>query len=474
MGHDGMTSPDDRNRYAPGLAAGRLPSAEYAANFADLHPPLTTHEAFVEAERCYFCHDAPCQNACPTSIDIAMFIRQIAAGNAHGAAETIFSANVLGGMCARVCPTETLCEEACVREAAEGKPVKIGLLQRHATDALMQSGKMPFSRAAPTGKRIAVVGAGPAGLACAHKLAELGHEVVLFEAKQRLGGLNEYGIAAYKTVEDFAQAEVAFVLSIGGIEARCGEALGDTLELGKLRQEYDAVFLGIGLASVNKLRLAGEGALTGVVDAVDFIATLRQAKDLSTLAVGRRVVVIGGGMTAIDAAVQSKRLGAEDVTIVYRRGEADMKASGFERELARTDGVLIRHFAAPKALDGEAGRVTGIVFERMAAAGSGLSPTGETFRLEADMVLTAIGQVLVPDALGGAHALQLEGGRIVVDGERRSSVPGIWAGGDCVAGGQDLTVSAVEDGKQAALSIDRALAHSQQPERSLPSAHAKS
>jgi glutamate synthase (NADPH/NADH) small chain len=282
--------------------------------------------------------------------------------------------------------------------------------------------------------------------------------VVLFEAKEKLGGLNEYGIAAYKTVEDFAQREVEFVLAIGGIEVRTGQALGGTLNLAKLRQEFDAVFLGVGLAGVNKLRLAGEGALTGVRDAVEFIAALRQADDLATLEIGRRVVVIGGGMTAIDAAVQSKRLGAEEVTIVYRRGEAEMKASGYERELARTDGVLIRHHATPKALEADGNRVSGIVFERVAAQNGGLAATGESFRLEADMVLTAIGQVLLPNALGGASSLQLEGGRIVVDAERRTSVAGLWAGGDCVAGGEDLTVSAVEDGKQAALSIDRTLA----------------
>ena len=442
---------------ADGIRPGRLSPEAYAENFADLHPPLSGHEAFVEADRCYFCYDAPCQAACPTGIDIPMFIRQIAAGNANGAAETIFSANILGGMCARVCPTETLCEEACVREVSEGKPVQIGLLQRYATDALMASGRMPFSRGAPTGKRIAVVGGGPAGLACAHKLAELGHEVTLFEAKAKLGGLNEYGIAAYKTVEDFAQKEVAFVLAIGGIEVRTGQVLGDNLDLGKLRAEYDAVFLGVGLAGVNKLRLAGEGALTGVRDAVEFIAGLRQADDLGQVAVGRRVVVIGGGMTAIDAAVQSMRLGAEEVTIVYRRGEDEMKASGYERELARTDGVLIRHFATPKALEGDNGRVTGIVLDKVAVQGGKLAATGETYRLDADMVLTAIGQVLLPEPLGGAASLNLEGGRIVIDAERRTSVQGLWAGGDCVAGGEDLTVSAVEDGKQAALSIDRTL-----------------
>jgi len=461
MEQDGTKGGEAPNRYANGLAAGRLTGVEYADNFADLHPPLSTHEAFVEAERCYFCHEPPCQRACPTGIDIAMFIRQIAAGNSLGAAETIFSANVLGGMCARVCPTETLCEEACVREAAEGKPVKIGLLQRHATDAMMGAGKQPFERAPSTGRRIAVVGAGPAGLACAHKLAELGHEVILFEAKDRLGGLNEYGIAAYKTVDGFAQKEVEFVLSIGGIKVETGRKLGTNLELSELRRDYDAVFLGIGLAGVNKLRLAGEESLKGVSDAVDFIAELRQARDLSRLPVGRKVVVIGGGMTAIDAAVQSKRLGAEDVTIVYRRGEAEMKASGYERELARNDGVLIRHFAVPKTLEGEAGRVTGVVFERVAPGNGALASTGETFRLEADMVLSAIGQIFISDGFGNVQGLDIAGGRIAIDEERRTSLPGIWAGGDCVAGGQDLTVAAVEDGKQAALSMHRALAGSE-------------
>ncbi len=445
------------NRTTAGIVPGRLSAAEYAAHFSDVHPPLDGHEARVEADRCYFCYDAPCQQACPTSIDIPLFIRQITTGNDIGAAETILSANIMGGMCARVCPTETLCEEACVREHAEGKPVKIGLLQRHATDTLLAAGKQPFRRGASTGKRVAVVGGGPAGLSCAHKLAELGHDVTVFEAKPKLGGLNEYGIAAYKTTNDFAQAEVDFILGIGGIKVETGRALGDGLDLAALRQDYDAVFLGMGLAGVNKLGLAGEGALSGVVDAVDFIARLRQAKDLSAIPVGRRIVVIGGGMTAIDAAVQSKRLGAEDVTVVYRRGEDAMKASAYERQLAQTNGVLIRTWAMPTALLGDGGHVTGVTFERTADAAGGLAGTGETYTLAADMVLTAIGQVLVPTAFGGADMLSLAGGRIVVDAERRTSLSGVWAGGDCVAGGQDLTVAAVEDGKQAALSINRSL-----------------
>lgn len=440
-----------------GVVAGRLQPAEYIENFSDVHPPLSRHEAFVESERCYFCSDAPCQTACPTSIDIPLFIREIAAGNDIGAAETILKANILGGMCARVCPTETLCEEACVREHAEGKPVKIGLLQRHATDALLEKGKQPFKRAASTGKKVAVIGGGPAGLACAHKLAEHGHSVTIFESKSKLGGLNEYGIAAYKSTHDFAQREVEFVLSIGGIDVKTGHALGKNLDIATLRKSYDAVFVGTGLAGVNKLGLEGEGKIEGVVDAVAYIAELRQAKDLSKLPVGRHVVVIGGGMTAIDIAVQSKKLGAESVTVVYRRGQDDMKASAYEQELAQTNGVVIRTFAQPAALQSENGKIKSVTFDETEMKNGRLASTGKQFTLQADMLFTAIGQMFVPDGVNGADALALDAGRIKVDAERRTSVKGIWAGGDCVAGGQDLTVAAVEDGKQAALSIHRAL-----------------
>jgi glutamate synthase (NADPH/NADH) small chain len=442
---------------ADGIQAGRLAPAEYDVNFSDIHAPLSKHEAFVESERCYFCHDAPCQTACPTSIDIPLFIREISTGNDIGAAKTILNANIMGGMCARVCPTETLCEEACVREHAEGKPVKIGLLQRHATDALMASGKQPFNRAPSTGKKIAIIGGGPAGLACAHKLSELGNAVTLFESKDKLGGLNEYGIAAYKSTHDFAQREVDFILSLGGIEVKTNHALGCNIDIASLRKDYDAVFVGVGLSGVNKLGLEGEASLTGVVDAVKYIADLRQAKDLSTLPVGRNVVVIGGGMTAIDAAVQSKKLGAETVTVIYRRSQSEMKASAYEQEIAQTNGVTIKTFAQPAALVSENGKVSAVRFDETTANAGRLTPTGGHYTLPADMVLTAIGQLFVPDGLGGADALALEAGRIKVDAERRTSVKGIWAGGDCIAGGQDLTVAAVEDGKQAALSIHHAL-----------------
>lgn len=434
----------------PGIAGKRLSKAEYKANFADLHAPLDDHEALVESDRCYFCHDAPCQTACPTSIDIPLFIREIQTGHPRSAARTIFDQNIMGGMCARVCPTEQLCEEACVRNTAEAKPVKIGLLQRYATDAAMAERQHPYRRAAKTGKKVAVVGAGPAGLACAHRLAMHGHDVTVIEARKKSGGLNEYGIAAYKTVDQFAQRETDFILSIGGIAVEHGKALGRKLKLADLQKDFDAIFLGMGLQGVNALGARDEDA-EGVDDAVGYIAALRQAKDLARLPVGRRVLVIGGGMTAIDIAVQSRLLGAEDVTILYRRGAAQMKASAYEQELAQTRGVRIKHWVAPRKVLVKAGRAIGLRCEYMAETKGKLAGTGETFDLPADMIFKAIGQIYV-DMTGGV--LDLEGGRIKVDAERRTSVRGIWAGGDCAAGGKDLTVAAVDDGRRAAESIN--------------------
>ncbi len=445
--------------FKDGIAGGRLSSEQYDENFSDLHAPLDDHEALVEADRCYFCYDAPCMHACPTSIDIPMFIRQIATGNPIGSAKTIFDQNILGGMCARVCPTETLCEEACVREAAEGKPVQIGRLQRYATDTAMEEGKQFYTRAASTGKRIAVVGAGPAGLAAAHRLARYGHAVTVLEAKEKSGGLNEYGIAAYKSTDDFAQAEVDYVTAIGGIDIENGKALGRDFQLSNLTRDYDAVFLGMGLGGINALSAEGEDA-AGVANAVEFIAELRQASDLATLPVGRRVVVIGGGMTAIDAAVQSKLLGAEEVTICYRRGQEHMNASGFEQDLAAANGVTIRHWMQPKRVIADDDKVRGIELEYTALRDDKLAGTGETLMLVADQVFKAIGQTFVPAALNGSGAaLELEGGRIKVDAEGRTSLAKVWAGGDCVKDArEDLTVAAVAAGRDAAESINRALA----------------
>ena len=436
--------------HTPGIAAARLDADQIAANFADLHAPLNGHEALVAADRCYFCHDAPCVTACPTTIDIPLFIRQIATGTPEAAARTIFEQNILGGMCARVCPTETLCEEACVRETAEGKPVEIGRLQRFATDTLMAKGTHPFARAAATGKRVAVVGAGPAGLAAAHRLAMHGHEVEILDARPKGGGLNEYGIAAYKAVDGFAGAEVSWLLQIGGITLTNGVRLGADRTLADLQSGYDAVFLGMGLAGVNALRAKGEDK-AGVADAVDFISELRQAEDLSSLPVGRNVVVIGGGMTAVDAAVQSKLLGAENVTILYRRGRDAMPASPYEQDLAASKGVHIIFDAMPVAVTGN-GAAAALVAEYTEAGPDGLRGTGETFTIPADQVLKAIGQ-----SLDDAQGLALEGGKIAVTGAGRTSVSGVWAGGDCASGGDDLTVTAVAEGRDAAEDIHASL-----------------
>ncbi|MFH7044366.1 NAD(P)-dependent oxidoreductase [Paucibacter sp. JuS9] len=437
----------------PGLHAARLNAEQYAQNFCDAHPPLNRTQALIEAERCYYCFDAPCTTACPTGIDIPSFIQRIAQDNTRGAAQVILESNPLGGMCARVCPTEVLCEQGCVRNTNESKPVEIGLLQRYATDAFFAKGGAPlFTRAAATGKKIAVVGAGPAGLAAAHGLARRGHDVTLIDANPKLGGLNEYGLATYKTTGDFAQKEVEWLLSIGGIEVRHETVLGRDTTLAQLTQSHDAVFLGLGLSGVNSLGV-NEPSVKGLANAVDFIAELRQS-DPATVAVGRKVVVIGGGMTAVDASVQSRLLGAREVTMVYRRGEESLSASGYEQDWARKNGVTLRTWAAPKEIIASGGRVTGVRFAVTEARAGKLVETGEEFVLEADMVLKAIGQSFEP---ADVPDIALKNGRIATDDAGRTNHPKVWAGGDCRFGGRDLTVEAVEHGKQAAISIDAAL-----------------
>ena len=439
----------------PDIRPNRLSREEIAWNFREIHPPLSRSEALVEADRCYFCFDAPCTTACPTGIDIPGFIQKIRSGNLRGSAHTILSENIMGGMCARVCPTEVLCEEACVRNLHEEKPVEIGLLQRYATDPVLDDNTQLFSREAASGRSVAVVGGGPAGLSCAHRLAMLGHTVTLFDRDTKLGGLNEYGIAAYKTADDFAQREVEYILSIGGIEVRNGVTLGKDISVTQIRDEYDAVFLGVGLANVNWLGIEGE-ELPGVENAVEYIADLRQASDKGDLPVGRRVVVIGGGMTAIDVAVQSKRLGAEQVDIVYRRGIDQMGASDFEKNLAKTSGVTLHSLARPLKILGP-GHASGVLFERTALGDDGsISDTGETFTLDADIVFKAIGQQLRDGVLEDG-SIKMKSGKIVVDENQSTSLAGVWAGGDCVLGGDDLTVTAVQHGKVAAIAIDHYL-----------------
>ena len=440
----------------PDLRANRLDANAYALRFADATLPLSKGQALLEAERCVYCFDAPCTIACPTHIDVPSFIRRIAEDNLRGAASAILEANPLGGMCARVCPTENLCEEVCVRNTQSGHPVAIGRLQRYATDALMYSTQPQiFKRAASTSKKVAVLGAGPAGLACAHTLARLGHDVVVFDARAKPGGLNEYGLARYKTPDNFAQAEVKFLLDIGGIEVRNDWKLETAGQLDALRADFDALFLGMGLAATHQLGVPGE-ELAGVQDAVDFIATLRQSDDLSTLPVGRRVIVIGGGMTAVDAAVQSRLLGAEQVHMVYRRGPEQMSASKAEQEWAQTHGVTIHHWLAPLEIVASNGLASAVRFGRQELIDGKLCATGEVQTFAADMVLKAIGQCLGNPVLAQS-GLQLRGDRIATDDVGQTSLKGVWAGGDCRAGGLELTVEAVAHGKQSALAIHAAL-----------------
>jgi dihydropyrimidine dehydrogenase (NAD+) subunit PreT len=434
------------------LPLPRENGAELETRFTDLAPPLTKRQAAIESARCLYCYDAPCTRACPSDIDVASFIAKIAHDNINGAAHTILESNIFGGSCARVCPVEILCEDSCVRNHdEEGQPVKIGLLQRYATDNA-QFIAHPFKRAASTGKTVAVVGAGPAGLACAHRLAMLGHDVVVFEAQEKAGGLNEYGIAKYKLTDDFAQKEVEFLLGIGGIVVRHGQALGRDLSLKALRGQYDAVFLGIGLGASRQLGLTGEAA-PGLLAAVDYIAELRQASDLATLPVAPRAIVIGAGNTAIDMAVQMVRMGAQEVSLVYRRDAAAMSATAHEQHIAREHGVRMLTWAAPQQVLLDAnGIVAGMRFERTAMVDGKLRGTGETFEIAADAIFKAIGQTMNEASLEGSE-LERTGDRIFVDESLRTCIPGVYAGGDCVAPGQDLTVQAAKHGRLAAHAI---------------------
>lgn len=437
------------------LPRPRAGADQLAEAFSDLAPPLTARQAAVESARCLYCYDAPCVNACPSEIDIPSFIHRISDENLQGAAERILSANILGGSCARVCPTEILCQQACVRNnAQECAPVLIGQLQRYALDHAGFT-EPPFQRSPASGKRIAVVGAGPAGLSCAHRLAMHGHDVVIFEAREKAGGLNEYGIARYKLVDDYAQREVEFLLGIGGIEIRHGQRLGANLSLGELHAQHDAVFLGLGLDAARQLGLADEDA-PGLLAATTYIRELRQADDLTQLPLADRCLVLGAGNTAIDMAVQMSCLGARDVNLVYRRGVSDMGATAHEQEIAKHNQVRLHTWARPEAvLLDDAGRVRGMRFARTQLVDGRLGDTGETFELAADAIFKAIGQGFDDASLADPLAAQLarDGERIQVDAHMQTSIPGIYAGGDCTALGQDLTVQAVQHGKLAAEAI---------------------
>lgn len=433
-----------------------------ASRFAKIKPRMSPNEALMEAARCLFCHDAPCTLACPSSIDIPMFIRQIASGNTMGAARTIFTQNILGKSCGYVCPTQVLCEGSCVYHGLNKKPIDIGRLQSYATDYAIERGRRFFTAGAPTGRRVAIVGGGPAGLACAHELTRLGHTAVVYEACERAGGLNTYGVAPYKFSNADSAEEVAYVQGIGFEIRTCCPVLVEPPEDGRahvlladLERDYDAVFLGLGLGRSQRPGLPGE-QLEGVWGAAEFIHHLREMEQ--RVSVGRKVVVIGAGNTAIDAAVETAKLGAES-TVVYRRRPEDQSAYGFEVEHALQAGVRFMYLTSPLAILGN-GRVESLLCARNSVSGSGKAqieqiPDSE-FTIPCDMVVLATGQERQVAFFSAIAGLRLEQGKVVVNEHYQTTNPKYFAGGDCVNGGKEV-VNAVAHGRDAARGIDRYL-----------------
>jgi dihydropyrimidine dehydrogenase (NAD+) subunit PreT len=437
-------------------ANNRLSPSDYEKNFSDLHTPYDHAEgAVIEANRCINCYDAPCTKSCPTGIDVPMFIKQIASGNIRGSAKTILSSNIMGGGCSRVCPVEKLCEGACVFNLLEEEPIHIAKLQRYATeDAIAQ--KWPiFSRKPSVGKKVAVVGAGPAGLACAHALAMEGVDVTVYEKEEKGGGLMTYGVAAYKVTPDFCRDEVDFITSIGGISIHYNTVLGKDIQLAELQNSFDAVFLGIGVGIARSLDIPGEDA-EGVIDALSFIYRLRTS-EFSSVAVGDKVAVIGMGMTAIDAATQSRRLGAGEVTLIYRRSENEKPCTDVELDLALLDGCRVIWLASPKEVVHENGKVKQLICAKMSLgdpdASGRRSPvdTGETFAIDADMIIKAAGQMPFTGLLSDSN-IKNQNGKVSLYVDGSTNLKGVFAGGDCVNGGREV-VNAVQEGKDGAKAI---------------------
>jgi dihydropyrimidine dehydrogenase (NAD+) subunit PreT len=449
----------------------RLSKEQYAENFSDIHPPFETHNAaLVEANRCLFCYDAPCIKSCPTGINVPKFIKQITTDNIKGSAHTIFLSNVMGAGCSKVCPVEKLCEGSCVFNLMDEPPIPIAKLQRYSTEIAMKNNWQLFSRKkrepsnnspAPVpifsggdGGKVAIVGAGPAGLSCAHVLSREGIDVTIYEKESKGGGLMTYGIAAYKVTPQFCEDEVNYILSLGGIEIKYNQELGKNIALADLQKNYDAVYLGIGVGLARQLDIAGED-LEGVEDAITFIYNIRN-NGFDKVPVGDKVAVIGMGMTAIDAATQAKRLGAKEVTMLYRRTQEEMPCTQAELDIAKLDGCKIIWLAAPKELKGVNNKVTQIICSVMKLgepdASGRRSPveTGETFTLAVDMVIKAAGQMPFEQLIMNNEIMNNKG-RIVID-NCVTNIKGVFAGGDAVNGGKEV-VDAVQDGKDGANAI---------------------
>jgi glutamate synthase (NADPH/NADH) small chain len=446
------------------ITNNRLTPQQYEENFRDIHGPFETKEAaLVEANRCIFCYDAPCTKSCPTGINVPKFIKQITTDNIKGSAHTIFISNIFGGGCSRVCPVEKLCEGACVYNLMHEKPIEIANLQRWSTQPAIENKWKLFERktlsSSPSGdgggKKVAIVGAGPAGLSCAHVLSREGVDVTVYEKESKGGGLMTYGIAAYKVTPEFCQDEVDFITSLGGIEINYDHELGKNISLNELQQQYDAVYLGIGVGLANKLNIPGED-LEGVEDAISFIYDIR-TKEFPNVPVGDKVAVIGMGMTAIDAATQAKRLGAKEVTMVYRRSEAEKNCTQYELDIAKLDGCKMVWLAAPKEIRGEEGKVKSLVCEVMKLGAPDHSgkpapePTGETITLEVDMIIKATGQKPFEE-LVKQNGIENSRGRIILKNGATTNVQGVFSGGDCVNGGKEV-VDAVQAGKDGAAAI---------------------
>jgi dihydropyrimidine dehydrogenase (NAD+) subunit PreT len=438
------------------ITNNKLSADQYEQNFADIHPPFENKTAAqVESNRCLFCYDAPCTKSCPTGIDVPKFIKQISTDNIKGSANTIFSSNIMGAGCSKVCPVEKLCEGACVYNLLEEEAIPIARLQRYSTEKAMENNWQFFQRKKSTGKKVAIVGAGPAGLSCAHSLSREGIDVTIYEKESKGGGLMTYGIAAYKVTPQFCEEEVNYILSIGGIDIKYNQAFGKNISLADLQKNYDAVYLGMGVGIARQLDIPGE-KLEGVIDAISFIYDLR-SKGYRAVPIGDKVAVIGMGMTAIDAATQAKRLGAKEVTLVYRRTEVEKPCTQVELDIAKLDGCEITWLAAPKEVKGVNGKVTELVCQVMEPGepdSSGRrSPinTGKTFTLEVDMVIKAAGQVPFEDLVKNNN-INNTNGKIMIDSNCATSIQGVFAGGDAVNGGKEV-VDAVQAGKDGAKAI---------------------